>query len=162
MFERNDRYLGLGCVILGVFAYMAASQWKVMVGSDPAGPGGIPKILSVGIAVIGVILIAGSYLMKNQQKDKPLFTRKELMIAVSLTAICLVYILVLPYIGYLLATPLFIASILLSLGSRKAKSILLISVIATLVLFLMFYSVLKVNLPLGFTLPFIKSLGLRW
>lgn len=162
MFERNDRYLGLGCIILGIFAYMAASQWKVMVGADPAGPGGIPKILSVGIAAIGIILIAGSFLMKNKQKEKPLFTRKELMITVSLLAICLVYILVLPYIGYLLATPLLIASILFSLGSRSAKSILLISAITTLLLFLMFYSVLKVNLPLGFMLPFIKSLGLRW
>ena len=132
------------------------------MGADPAGPGGIPKILGTGIAIIGVILIAGSFLMKDKRKEKPLFTRKELIITVALIAICLTYILLLPHLGYLVLTPLLIAGILLALGSRKVKSILLISVVSTLVLFLLFYSILKVNLPLGFTETLIEGIGLRW
>lgn len=162
MFIRNDRYLGLGCVILGIFAYISATKWRVMMGADPAGPGGIPKILGTGIAIIGVILIAGSFLMKDKRKEKPLFTRKELIITVALIAICLTYILLLPHLGYLVLTPLLIAGILLALGSRKVKSILLISVVSTVVLFLLFYSILKVNLPLGFTETLIEGIGLRW
>lgn len=162
MFERNDRYLGLGCVILGILAYISASKWKVMLGSDPAGPGGIPKILSAGIAIIGIILIAGSFLMKKKEQGKPLYSRSELQITILLVVISLAYLLVLPYIGYLLATPLLIAGILLSLGSRSVKSLLLISLISTLVLFVLFYSVLRVNLPLGFTEALIEGIGLRW
>lgn len=161
MFEHNDRYLGLGCVILGILAYISASRWKVMIGADPAGPGGIPKILAVGIAGIGVILLVGSFLMKDKSKDKAFFTRGELMVTLSLTGISVAYLLLMPLIGYLIATPLLIASILLVLGRRSVKSVLPISLIATIFLFFLFYSALRVNLPLGFMRTFIDGLGLR-
>ncbi len=132
-----------------------------MLGSDPAGPGGIPKILAAGIAIIGVLLIVGSFLLKKEGKGKPFFTRSELLVTVALTAISVAYILLLPVLGYLIVTPLLIASILVTLGRRKPLPIVLISVIGTLVLFLLFYSLLRVNLPLGFMRTTIDSLGIR-
>ena len=132
-----------------------------MLGADPAGPGGIPKILAAGIAGIGVLLIVGSFLLKKEGKGKPFFTRGELLVTVALTAISVAYILLLPVLGYLIATPLLIASILVTLGRRKPLPVILISVVATLVLFLLFYSLLRVNLPLGFMRTTIDSLGIR-
>ncbi|MEL7602655.1 MAG: tripartite tricarboxylate transporter TctB family protein [Bacillota bacterium] len=161
MFERNDRYLGLGCILLGVAGYISASKWKVMLGSDPAGPAAIPKILCVGFILIGLILLVSSLLMKNPEKTS-LFSKGDLYILLLLTAISFAYLIVLPFIGYLLATPMLIAGILLSLGIRNVKTIVLVSVIGTLVLFFLFYSALKVNLPLGFMKKFIAGLGLRW
>lgn len=163
MFERSDRYLGLGCIVVSIAAFLSASKWKVMFATDPAGPGAIPMILCVGILIVGVILIAGSLLMKQKETaHTPFCTAKELRLILALTASCLFYILLLPHIGYLLATPLLVAAVLLIVGLRTPKVILMVSVLGTIVLFLIFYSLLKVNLPLGFMRELIGGLPLRW
>ncbi|MBQ9563397.1 MAG: tripartite tricarboxylate transporter TctB family protein [Lachnospiraceae bacterium] len=156
MFDRTDRYLGLGFVLLGGICFYSATTWPMYFASDPAGPGAIPKILSVGIILLGLILSVGGFFQKKKA-EKPLVTVVELRVIGLLSAACIVYILILPLIGYLLATPLLIAAILLICGSRNVKQIVLISLIGTLVLFLLFYSLLRVNLPLGFMRKFINS-----
>ena len=88
--------------------------------------------------------------------------KKLLCMILALTASCLFYILLLPHIGYLLATPLLVAAVLLIVGLRTPKVILMVSVLGTIVLFLIFYSLLKVNLPLGFMRELIGGLPLRW
>ncbi len=149
MFDRTDRYLGIFFILFGGVCLHSASKWPVMFASDPAGPAAIPRILCVGIMVLGLILSVGGF-FKKEKAEKPLITGVELRVLGGLTAACIVYILLLQVIGYLLATPLLIAAILLICGDRSVKRIILLSVIGTLVLFLLFYSLLRVNLPLGF------------
>jgi len=163
VFERSDRYLGLGCIVVSIVGFMSASKWKVLFATDPAGPGAIPKILCGGILIVGVILIAGSVFMKQKEgAAAPFCTAKELRLTLAMTASCLLYILLLSRIGYLLATPLLVAAILLIVGLRTPRVILMVSVLGTIVLFLIFYSLLKVNLPLGFMRELIGGLPLRW
>ncbi len=163
MFEHNDRYLGIGCIVIGAFCFYTASGWSRVGASDPAGPDALPKILSVFFMVIGVILLLGSVLMKKQTEGETreaFLSGKSLAIIGLLAAICLAYILILPHIGYLFATPLLIACALLAVGERKPKTIILVSVIATLVLFVVFYFALQVKLPLGVLRAPMRSLGL--
>ncbi|MBR1757544.1 MAG: tripartite tricarboxylate transporter TctB family protein [Lachnospiraceae bacterium] len=156
MFDRTDRYLGIGFIVLGGICFYSATTWPMYFASDPAGPGAIPKILSVGIMVLGLILAIGGFFVKTKP-EKPLMSVAELRVVGLLTVTCIAYILLLQVIGYLLATPLLIAAILLICGNRNVKQIILLSVIATIVLFLLFYSLLRVNLPLGFMRKFIQS-----
>ncbi|MBQ4253490.1 MAG: tripartite tricarboxylate transporter TctB family protein [Erysipelotrichaceae bacterium] len=156
MFDRTDRYLGLAFIALGGACFWSATTWPMYFASDPAGPGAIPKILSVGIMVLGLILTVGGFFQKKKA-EKPIITASELRVVGGLTAASIIYIILLQFIGYLIATPLLIAAILLICGMRNVKQIVLISLIGTLVLFLLFYSLLRVNLPLGFMRKFIQS-----
>ena len=163
MFERSDRYLGTGCLLVGAMGFLEASKWKVLFSTDPAGPGAIPRILCVGFGILGLILLAGGFSVKKADNaEEPFCTVKEMKLTLVLAIVCLAYIVVLPIIGYLLSTPLLLTAILLTAGVKKPKTIVLISLIGTVVLFLIFYSLLKVNLPMGFMKKFIEALPLRW
>lgn len=163
MFERSDRYLGTGCLLVGALGYLEASKWKVLFATDPAGPGAIPRILCVGFGVLGLILLAGGFTVKKTElAEVPFCTVKEMKMTLALALVCLAYIVVLPILGYLLSTPLLLAAILLTVGVKTPKTIVLISLIGTIVLFLIFYSLLKVNLPMGFMKKSIDALPLRW
>ena len=157
MFHRSDRYLGIGFMLFSIFMYYISTTWPMNFSSDPAGPSAIPKILCVGLCILGLILTVGGFGVKAKG-NKVLFTRQELIITGALTIASIIYINILPVIGYLLATPLLIASILWFVGTKKVKTIVLVSIIGTLVLFLLFYSLLQINLPLGFTKKFISSI----
>ena len=156
MFEKSDRYVGIGFVLLGIICFYSATQWPMSFASDPAGPGAIPKILSAGLVVLGLILAIGGFLTKKKPEEK-LVTRQELVLTLIMTGICVAYIILLPIIGYVIATPLLIAAILFTVGSRKWTTLVFVSLGASLVLFVLFYSLLRVNLPLGF----MKNM-LRW
>lgn len=163
MFERSDRYLGIGCILVGALGFLSASKWKVMFSTDPAGPGAIPKILCSGLLILGVILIAGSFATKQASEGaEPFCTKPELTLTLALALCCLIYIVVLPYLGYLLSTPFLAAAVMLLCGVRRPKTLVLVSLTGTLVLFLIFYSLLKVNLPLGFMKDLINGLPIRW
>ena len=156
MFERTDRYIGVGLIAFGIFMYHVSTTWPLNFSADPAGPAAIPKILCAGLVILGAILVVGSLGVKTKSTT-PFVTRDELIITGVLTAVCILYLVILPYIGYLLATPLLLASILVCVGSRKPKTVILVSIIATLVLFVLFYSILQVNLPLGFMRKFVSG-----
>lgn len=161
MFERNDRYLGVGIVLLGIICFVSASSWRALVAADPAGPGAIPRILSIGFILIGAILAVGSFLtVPKDAKKEGLIDRISLGIIVRLTVICVVYLIIFPLIGYLLSTPLLIAGIMLATGVRKRKTLIMVSLIMTLILFCVFYYILQVNLPLGFMKSFLSGIGL--
>ncbi len=157
MFERTDRYIGIGFIIFGALMFYLSTTWPMNFSADPAGPAAIPKILCVGLIILGAIVAAGGFGVKAKA-EAPFATKDELIITGALTIACILYIVILPYIGYLLATPLLLAAILLSIGSRKAKTVILVSVVGTIVLFVLFYSILQVNLPLGFMKEFISGI----
>lgn len=165
MFEHNDRYLGVGITLIGAYCLYLSHMLSLKSSSDPAGAGAVPTILSVIFIVVGVILTAGSVLggkkdaVQRTQEEKAAEKSNLLTVAV-LAGICLAYIILLPYVSYLIATPCLIAGILYVLGERRPKTVILLSVLVTLVLFVMFYYVLQVRLPLGFLREPLRGIGL--
>ncbi|MDY4033205.1 MAG: tripartite tricarboxylate transporter TctB family protein [Pyramidobacter sp.] len=163
MFERNDRYLGLLSIICGIIGYLAASKWKILMAADPLGPSGVPKILSLGFVILGIILMGGTlFLSTNTKKERENSSRQNFSLIFLLVIICFAYLVLLPYIGYLLATPLLILGVLIAIGGIPLKTVLSVSILGTIVLFIVFYSLLKVNLPLGFTKEYVALLPLRF
>ena len=156
MFDRTDRYVGIGFIVLGILGTLSAMSWPTMFSTDPAGPAAIPIILCVSLIILGAVLAVGGFLVKKKAAE-PFIQKRDVILVAELTGTCLLYIILLQVIGYLLATPLLLAAILLIVGTRKWKTIIMVSLITTVVLFLLFYSLLQVNLPLGFMRDFIRS-----
>ena len=162
MFERSDRYLGIACIVFGAIVFWDASRWKVLMKTDPAGPGAVPKILAISIAVIGLVLIIGSLIFARLQDKKAIFTKAEMKPILLISVISFAYIILLEHVGYLFMTPLLIIGLMAVANVRKLKTLLSVGIGATLVLFVLFFIVLKVQLPMGLLDDVFDGLQRLW
>lgn len=159
MFNREDGIVGVVSVLLGIFVIIYSATFHETTSMDPAGPGAVPIILAWCILIIGVIHIGGAYFAPRVKEDKKAKWAKEFEEAkpiLRITLICIIYIFIIEYVGYLIATPLLIIGIMYSIKVRNIKNLLLTSVITTVVLFLIFGIVLKVRFPMGFLEAFLS------
>jgi hypothetical protein len=79
--------------------------------------------------------------------------------AISIWVVAFVYVLALPTIGYLVATPLFLAAVLWLFSVRGAM-LLVLPLGFTVPVYLIFVVLLNVRLPTGFLDAPLRSLGL--
>jgi bacteriorhodopsin len=153
MFKREDALVGIVSVLLGIFALVTASTFNENTALDVMGPGGVPKILAWVILIIGIVHLVGAYYAPKLDEDKKAQRIKrfeEIKPVLRIALVCVLYIFLLEYIGYLIATPLLMIGIMWTINVRDIKSLLLTSIITTTVLFLIFGVALKVKLPMGF------------
>lgn len=147
MFQKKDKILGILAILLGLFVLYASGQWEGLIEGDPAGPDAAPRLLASGIIFLGMILIVGSLFYAKDKEDPGKVFFDTTIIKILLLAV--VYTSLLKTIGYLILTPLFIASVMYLLFIRDIKNILFTSLISTIVLYSIFHFGLKVDLPMG-------------
>lgn len=156
MFKKKDWIFGIISVAIGVFVLLNIESLRDIKNSmDPAGPAALPSIIAWSMIVIGIIHVAASlYLIRKEsvkeKSEEGLKKNKSIMPVLKISIASVIYILLLPFIGYPLAMPLLTASIMLSVGIREKKKIIAVSLMTTIILFTSFTFGLKVDLPLGF------------
>ncbi len=158
MFKRYDWSVGLASIFLGIFIVYRSSFWENYQSSESAGPGYVPVILAWGMIIIGIIHLVGWWIdhkRGNQAEGKIDYAKEwqEFKPLLMITVVSTIYILALRSIGYLLMTPLLIASILWIVKERKVKNIIITSISITIILFLIFFYGLSIKLPLGIMKP---------
>lgn len=152
MFKRNDWIVGSFSVLLGAFILFLTRNWEKPMSFDTAGPGGVPNFLAWGILIIGIIHLVGAFIAPKVSVDKKAQLAKEYKEArpiLQITLVCAIYIFIIQFLGYLVATPLLIISIMWIVQVRNIKNLLMTSLSTTLILFLVFQIGLKVKLPMG-------------
>lgn len=114
------------------------------------GPNFFPDILAILLIGFSVFLIIqGATSKKDGGFDRidlrsPGFIRAALSLLVS----C-VYAFILKPVGFLPGTALFILALMLLLGSRKARDLALVPVLASVAVWLVFEKLLTISLPAG-------------
>lgn len=135
--------------VLFALGGMAILQQALGMHSLPGmsvGPGLFPSIVGGAMALMGVALAVQGWLVPDDPEEDvpPLVT----WFAVWIVAAIAVTILVLPFLGFLVAGTLFaIAIVLLSRGGWLAAVIF--SPIATAVIYFLFTAAMRVPLPRG-------------
>jgi putative tricarboxylic transport membrane protein len=74
---------------------------------------------------------------------------KEGFGVIYLTACVFAYVKLMGLIGFVLATPIFLALLMLITGSRKWKEIVIVPIVATFGIYLLFQKIFQVILPRG-------------
>jgi putative tricarboxylic transport membrane protein len=132
--------------------------------NDPLGPRGFPALLGAGLAGCGLVLL-GQTLGRGRgagrapardgrgEADGPVAVPR-LLGGVLLTGLCVV---TLEPLGYLVATPLFLATLLWLQGGVRARIVLATSLGVPLALYLLFARLMGVPLPLGLLEPLTRS-----
>jgi putative tricarboxylic transport membrane protein len=158
------------CVVaLGVFVLVTAQGIRPASIPDPIGSKGGPTFVGLALAIGGLSLIVrrlmrwrteGTIGPSDGVDDDPGVEPGYAPRAISLWVASVLYVLALPFAGYLLATPIFIAVALLLFSVRSWPLIVGVAVGFTVPVFLLFVELLNVRLPTGILDMPLRSLGL--
>lgn len=105
-----------------------------------------PLIISFFLLILSISIIMQGLKDESEKKEKGKIDIKSLLI---FGLICILYLLVFNFLGFVLSTILLLVLLMMLLGERRWWFILLVSVISSLVIYLLFAKYLSVMLPKG-------------
>jgi hypothetical protein len=130
-------------------------------------PWTFPRIMIIGMAVFTAVLLIQSIIKLSSMKpDDPLAAKAEtlnpkdkgVLGALITILLCCAYVYFFKSAGYVLVSFVVSAVIMWMIGLRKPLPLVLISALVPLGIWLVFYKVLAVNIPMG-PLQFLRDLA---
>jgi hypothetical protein len=161
--RRVDVAIALAVATLGVVILVATQQIGKSPVPDPVGPRGVPLILGTFFVVAGLVLALRRLLRWNHEgtlvapegsEDDPGVPPGSATRALSIWFAALVYVITLPFVGYLIGTPVFIGFMLWRLDFDRPPLLRIPALVVypaafTVVTYLFFANFLGVRIPLG-------------
>lgn len=168
MDRRIDIAISSIAVLFGIFVILEARTIELGLNTDPIGPRafffacGAIFILG-GLANIAIRVMNWSmfpaHMIPSEGVDDEEGYPASWKRAGLLALLCILYILTFRPLGYLLATPLFIAGALRILAERNWLFTISVGLIFTIVFYIIFAQGLGVWLPVGPFTEFFRSMG---
>ncbi|WP_434309530.1 tripartite tricarboxylate transporter TctB family protein [Hominifimenecus sp. rT4P-3] len=109
----------------------------------------LPYLVTILIFVCGIADLIRTLREQNEGEEKQYFDKKGTLRVLIAVAALAVWLLVMPKIGFVIATALLSAGIMLLAGNRSAVQILSLSLILTLSVYALFKLALNLRLPQG-------------
>lgn len=153
-------------ILLGAFEIFAWVQTgKIKTAKNAAvQPSVFPRIMIIGMAVFTAILLIQSIIkLMNMKDDDPLAQKAEslcdkgVLAALFVIVLCALYVAGFKTLGYVVVSMIISAIIMWMIGVRKPVQLVLISCLVPLGMWLVFYKLLQVNIPMG-VLQFLRDL----
>ena len=149
------RKANLVCALVGMAfsatAYIMTLSFKQFK-NVPVGPEFFPRYLATGLFICSLVLLIQA-LRANPKKDKKAPTisplDKGMQRLFAGIAIIMVYTLLWEPVGFIIATPLAMAGMMILLGYRRYVMMVIFSLGTTIVVFGAFKVFLNVDMPLG-------------
>ncbi len=146
MTRKADFNIGIGTIIFAILIFISANGMPTP--EDGLGAGGFPKFIAIGLIIMGVLLVIRSAIaIKAGEKNDPKVTLAELLNVGKIILTFALYLFVIRYIGFLIATPIFFAICMYLYGERNKKKIIIISIVIAIVFYLTFEKGFQVILP---------------
>lgn len=147
----NDAVFGLLLLILGATVLVAVQDYPKIPGQD-VGPGLFPGLIAVGLCIGGLILLLRGWRERASVPwldwDEWVRSKRHVRALAVLIGSVLFYMLVADSLGFIPTSVLILWLLFVSLQLSLGRS-LLIAVVATLVIHLAFYKLMRVPLPWG-------------
>lgn len=156
------RELILAAFLVASGGVVIALSREIMTGvlTDPLGPRFFPIALGAGILICGLLLAAAEFLFRGQapmagllsdatpeeEEDAGPFSPARFVGAIAATTL---YVAAFEPLGYLLATPPYIAAILLIHGGATKRALLITPFLSTIALYVTFRFGLLIPVPDG-------------
>jgi putative tricarboxylic transport membrane protein len=144
---KQERRAGIFLVLLGV-AVMYYAVVNLSLGSlTQPGPGLFPFISGAGITILSTVWILIN--LKFEIKSEPLWEKGELLLPLIAALIIILYAALMDTLGYILSTVAFLVAWQYFIEREKWVKTALITIIGTVVMYLLFANLLSVPLPEG-------------
>lgn len=126
-------------------------------------PAAFPQIMCVGMMIFTIILLVQSIIkLLTMKENDPLaepspsinvLKNKGVQAGLFVVVLCIAYVALFEVLGYVLVSAIVSAIIMVLIGKRDIKQILLVSILVPLLMWLIFYKLLTVNIPMGVLQP---------
>lgn len=153
-----DRDFVFASVVLALAIpyYLVADAIPTSLLSDAVGPGGLPKTYALILAGLSLVLMAQSVLRQRRAASRAAWAaanvkieRKQITRALGMLAIGILYVLLVPYVGYVPTIAALIAATTYYQGGTITRQLGLIAVCGALLFWLLFVFVLRIPQPPG-------------
>jgi len=144
----KDRVAGIVFAILGLAIVLIAGGIVIPKNLSEPGPRLFPYISGGGIFLCGL----GMALTKQQDESQPYLDRQGTIRLLKAAGLMVLYYMGLDYLGFLIATPLFMfAAIILLSGGKKINLIfsIVLSLATSFLLYFLFKQAFMIFLPAG-------------
>jgi hypothetical protein len=152
--RNRDLVFGSATLVLAALYYALTITIPRSDLADPVGPQGLPKTYAVVLAVLSIVLIARS--IKRPANPEP--TNPESPIpnpqspiprVIGMLLIGVAYIVVLPWLGYLLSVAALIAATTYFQGGSINGRSILVAIAGALCFWVLFIWLLRIQYPAG-------------
>jgi len=146
---KKEILLSIIFMIISITIYLLTYQFpKQTVALSPAV---FPKFVTAGLFILSVALliqgIAGVKKYSEQKKVELTLNKIFIIRLLLMITFAFLYIQILPLAGFILATSLFLAGLMLLFNEKRWFRVMAVSIITTALLYILFRIVFKVFLP---------------
>lgn len=145
----RDTGLGLLALALAGGYYAGATQIQASLLADAVGADGVPKVLAVGMGLVGAALVLRGQWRPAPADDEAVSTSHHLR-ALALLGILVAYLLAIPWLGYPIAVAMLLAVVSWFAGTRPGLAWAATAIVGAGLFWLMFTRLLGIPMPTGF------------
>jgi putative tricarboxylic transport membrane protein len=161
----RDVWIGLAALALGVWYWRAAGDIPISPLDGIVNAAALPRMLAVAMMVFSVLLILRALLVemmylratrhaKGPVAERPeteghTFSARQHVKAVGVVVIGIVYLLILPWLGYVPSVILLMVAVSVYIGARAGLYTLGVAVATAVIFYLLFVQLLSIPLPAG-------------
>ncbi len=144
--RRADLLIGIALLVFAVLYYRESFEITVGFAADRLGPRFFPRLLAVALGLCGLGLIRRSLTGRSDAEPLPPVRVGQFVLTLGIT---LAYAILLPSLGYPIATVLYVGALIWLLGYRNLVGLAATSAGVTAVLYIVFARALHVLVPMG-------------
>ena len=160
--------------LVGSIIFIAISVWALIqtagfqeIKNSYVQPAMFPRIMAIGMLIFSAVLLVQSIVkLSRMDESDPLaqpcasinfIKNKGVLAALIVMALCVFFVLAFETLGYVLVSVIISLVVMWLIGKRNVLQMVLVSVLVPLGMWLIFYKVLTVNIPMG-PLEFLRDL----
>ena len=159
--KTRDLFFGITTLVVAAVYYTLALAIPQSDLADPVGPQGLPKVYALLLAALSLVLIArslrsGKPASKNAELQNPEPSGSRIpdpgsraLRVIGMLLIGIAYIIVLPWLGYLLSIAALITATIYFQGGVINRRSILVAVSGAVCLWLLFIWLLRIQYPAG-------------
>lgn len=151
-------------LVFEIWAYVQTLGFKAPKSAKYVKPATFPQIMLCGMVIFTLVLLIQSGLKvfrgmnKNDYENAPAASLNPLKnrgvaAALFIILLCVLYAFLFDKLGYVLVSAITSMIIMVLIGKRNPKTVVLVSVLVPLVMWFIFYKLLTVNIPMGVLQP---------
>lgn len=165
----RDVWIGLLAVIFAGAYWMGAEGIPISPLDGAVNAAAMPKALAAALAGFSLLLIVRSLLVEwmffraaksgsakagqaraGAEDDEKSVTLRQHLRAAGVVLIGILYLLILPHLGYLLSVTLLVFGMSIYLGAKAGLYTAAVAIVLAVVFYLLFVRLLHIPLPVGF------------
>lgn len=153
-------------IILGIWAWIQTLSFQE-VKDTYVQASMFPQIMIVGMLIFsGILLVQSVYALLTMKPGDQLaepteslnfIKNKSVLAAIEVIVLCVLFVFCFKPLGYVLTGFILSMVIMYMIGKRSWKQMVLVSLLVPLGMWLVFYKILTVNIPMG-PLSFLRDL----